>query len=49
MLLLLWTLLKNPDYFKFVAMETNFMQPVEHAYNLILKGILTIYTVILFN
>jgi len=30
-------------------METNYMQPVEHAYNLILKGILNINNVILFN
>ena len=30
---------KNVVISEFVAIETNFMQPIEHAYNLILKGI----------
>jgi len=30
-------------------MESNFMQPFEHAYNLILKGISNINNVIQFN
>jgi len=42
-------LLKQINYFEFVAIETNFLQLVEHAYNLILKGISNIYNVILFN
>jgi len=42
-------LLKNLNYIEFVAIETNDMQPVEHAYNSILKGISNIFNIILFN
>jgi len=42
-------LLKKLNYIEFVAIETNFMQPVERAYNSILKVILNIYNVILLN
>jgi len=30
---------RNVNYIEFVTTETKFMQPEDHAYNLILKGI----------
>jgi len=41
--------LKKLNYIEFVVLETNFMQPVEHANNLILKGISNIENVIIFD
>ena len=40
---------KKLIYFDFVAMETIFLEPVEHVYNLILKGIIIIYKFLFFE
>ena len=45
----MWKLLKHINDIMFVAIKTNVMHPVEHAFNFITKGISNINNVILFN